>query len=204
GMTALAPDVVPTDSLAEPPAAVAPTQTLTEAAAGLSVESATLAARLQHRSIFSLPSLSFGFEYGDPTHAEPGILPTFGVGLAVPIFDRNRGATAQAEAERSRAVAELALARVESRNQINHAARERAAALARVARQRQLVASATRVAGMSLTAYREGESSLPNVLEAQRTARDILSQFIDALADAWTATAELRVLATPVPPAIQP
>ena len=172
---------------------------LSEAAAGLSVESATLAARLQHRSILSLPSLSLGFETGDPTDAEPGILPTFGIGLALPLFDRNRGAIAQAEAERARAVAELTLARVEARNQINHATRERAAALARVARDRQLVASATRVASMSLTAYREGASSLPNVLEAQRTARDVLGQYIDDLAAAWIATAELRVLATPSP-----
>jgi outer membrane protein TolC len=46
---------------------------------------------------------------------------------------------------------------------------------------------------MSLTAYREGESSLPNVLEAERNARDILGQYIDDLADAWIASAALRV-----------
>jgi outer membrane protein TolC len=56
-----------------------------------------------------------------------------------------------------------------------------------------LVASANRVAAMSLTAYREGESSLPNVLEAQRNAREILGQYIDDLADAWIASASLRV-----------
>lgn len=196
GMTADGADVVPTDSLTEPPTAATPAQTLSEAAAGLSVESATLAARFQHRSIFSLPSVSLGFEYGDPTGAEPGILPTFGLGLTLPLFDRNRGAIAQAEAEKARATAELTLARVEARNQINHAARERTAALARVARDRQLVSSATLVASMSLTAYREGQSSLPNVLEAQRTARELLGQFIDDLSAAWIATAELRVLAT--------
>jgi len=46
---------------------------------------------------------------------------------------------------------------------------------------------------MSLTAYREGQSSLPNVLEAQRNARDILGQYVDDLAEAWIASAELRV-----------
>lgn len=196
GMTVEGADVAPSDSLTEPPPAPLPAQTLSEAAAGLSVESATLAARFQHRSIFSQPSVSLGFEYGDPSGSEPGILPTFGVGLALPLFDRNRGAIAQAEAERARAVAELTLARVEARNQINHATRERTAALARVARDRQLVTSATLVASMSLTAYREGQSSLPNVLEAQRTAREVLGQYIDDLAAAWIATAELRVLAT--------
>jgi outer membrane protein TolC len=46
---------------------------------------------------------------------------------------------------------------------------------------------------MSLTAYREGQSSLPNVLEAQRNARDVLGQYIDDLAAAWIASASLRV-----------
>src|SRR5262249_48344732 len=101
------------------------------------------------------------------------------------------------------AVAELTLAQVEARNQINHATRERTAALARVARDRLLVASANQVAAMALTAYREGAQALPNVLEAQRTAREVLGQYIDDLASAWIATAELRVLATP-PAGFQP
>jgi len=201
GMTESGPVVVPTDSLVAPPEAATPGQTLPVAAAGLSVESATLAARLQHRSLFAFPSLSVGVEYGDPTHSEPGILPTFGVGIALPLFDRNRGAIAQAEAERVRALAELTLAQVEARNEINHAMRERAAALARVGRDRQLITSADRVSSMALTAYREGAAALPTVLEAQRTARDVLAQYIDDLASAWVATAELRALAiTPSTP----
>ena len=48
---------------------------------------------------------------------------------------------------------------------------------------------------MSLTAYREGAATLANVLEARRSARDVLAQYIDDLANAWVATAELRVLA---------
>jgi len=182
-----------TDSLAAPPAAAMPGQTLSETAAAMSLESATLAARLQHRSIFSTPSISLGFENHDP--GQPGILPTFGLGLALPLFDRNRGAIAQAEAERARAAAELTLAQVEARNQVAHALRERENALSRAARDQRLVVSANRVAAMSLTAYREGAASLPNVLEAQRNARDVLAQYIDDLSNAWIATAELRVLA---------
>ena len=37
-------------------------------------------------------------------------------------------------------------------------------------------------------------SRLPNVLEAQRNARDVLAQYVADLADAWIATAGLRVL----------
>ena len=50
---------------------------------------------------------------------------------------------------------------------------------------------------MALTAYREGASGLANVLEAQRAAREVLREYIDDLAAAWVATAELRVFSTP-------
>jgi hypothetical protein len=76
--------------------------------------------------------------------------------------------------------------------------------LARTERDQRLVVSANRVAAMSLTAYREGAASLPNVLEAQRNARDVLAQYIQDLANAWIATAELRVLALVPSPSNQP
>jgi cobalt-zinc-cadmium efflux system outer membrane protein len=186
-------EVAATDSLVMPPAASAPaSRTLSEIAATLSLSSATLAAQVQHRSIFSAPSLTVGFDQGDPT--QPGLLPTFGLGISLPFLNRNRGQIAVAEAEKVKAQAELVQAQVEARNEIAHATRERENALAKVARDRQLIASADIVASMSLVAYREGAASLPNVLEAQRSARDVRGQYIDDLAAAWIATAELRVL----------
>ena len=196
-------EITATDSLDSPPAAPAvAATTLDEAAAGLSLESATLSARLQHRYLWSTPSISLGVEQRDPD--QPGLLPMFGIGIALPLFDRNRGGIAQAEAERTRAAAELALAQVEARSQIAHATRLRENALARAERDRALVTSANRVAGMALTAYREGASTLASVLEAQRSARDVLGQYIDDQTSAWIATAELRVLAlTPITPPAQ-
>ncbi|HXT17648.1 MAG TPA: TolC family protein [Gemmatimonadaceae bacterium] len=193
-----------TDSLATPPVPATTGQvTLNESAASLSLESAQLSERLQRRSVWSQFSITGGIETGGDPEAEPGILPTFGIGIGLPLFDRNRGPIAQAQAERIRAQAELTLAQVEARNQIAHAIRERSNALARVERDRQLVTSAERVAQMSITAYREGAQSLPNVLQAQRSARDVISQYIDDLAAAWIATAELRIFSltstTPLP-----
>jgi cobalt-zinc-cadmium efflux system outer membrane protein len=185
-------EITVVDSLGAPPPAPAPGTTLAESAANVALQSAEAGVRLQHRSIWSLPTLSFGFETDDPD--APGILPTFGIGIALPIFDRNRGAIAQAEAERARAAAELALARVDARNQIAHAARARQIALDKATRDRGLIASAERVASMSLTAYREGAATLASILEARRAARDLLAQFVDDLATAWIATAELRPL----------
>jgi len=193
GMTSERLEVAATDSLGSPSDAAVPGKTLSEIAAGLSVESTTAAARLQRRAVWAQPSISFGFETGDPD--QRGVLPTFGVGIGLPLFDRNRGAIAQADAERARAVAEAALTQVEARNQIAHSIREREIALARVERDRLLITSANRVETMSLTAYREGAQTLVNVLEARRAAREVLAQYVDDLASAWIATAELRILA---------
>jgi cobalt-zinc-cadmium efflux system outer membrane protein len=193
GMKSERVELQATDSLvAAPEAMTLPAVTLSEAAASQALASATLSAQLQRRSIWTTPSLSIGFEHGDPD--QPGILPTFGIGIALPLFDRNRGGIAQADAERARAAAELTLAQVEARNQIAHATRERENAVARVERDRQVVQSANRVAAMSLTAYREGAASLTNVIEAVRSSREVLAQYITDLAAAWIATAELRAL----------
>ena len=73
------------------------------------------------------------------------------------------------------------------------ARRELAAATARVARDRQLVETANRVARLSLQAYVEGQYPLTTVLEAQRNARDTLSELIDDLDAANTAAAALRL-----------
>ena len=83
---------------------------------------------------------------------------------------------------------------MQSHTEIARTRRELAIALSKLQRDRVLVAAANRVAAMSLTAYREGAASLPNVLEAQRNAREVLAQYVDDLADAWIFAAELRVL----------
>ena len=196
GLIATQPDIVPTDSLGVPAGAdgdgnVPVTATLEVAAAQQTLNSAQLATTLQRRSVWSALNLIAGFDWGDAT--DPGPLPNVGVSIPLPLFSRGRGAILQAEAELRRARAELALAQAEGAARIARARRERDIAMAKVGRDRVLLASANRVASMSLTAYREGQSSLPNVLEAQRNARDILGQYIDDLAAAWIAAASFRV-----------
>jgi cobalt-zinc-cadmium efflux system outer membrane protein len=196
GLVASQLEIDPTDSLGLPPrdsvvAAVPIASTLEVAAAQQTLTSAQLGTTLQRRSVWGALSIIGGFDWGDPTN--PGLLPVLGISVPVPLFSRSRGAILQAEAELQRARAELALAQAEGTARIARSRREREIALAKVTRDRVLLASAARVASMSLTAYREGESSLPNVLEAQRNARDILGQYIDDLAAAWIATAALRV-----------
>ena len=196
GVVAGEPLIVPTDSLGMPPNTDGDTNptlssTLEVAAAEQSVTAAQLNARLQRRSVWGAPAVIAGIDWGDPSN--PGLLPNVGLSLPLPLFSRGRGPIMQAEAELLRARAGLALARAEGAARIARARRERDVALLKVGRDRVLLASANRVASMSLTAYREGESALPNVLEAQRNAREILGQYIDDLAQAWIATAALRV-----------
>ncbi len=185
-----------TDSLTEPPVDAAATQAgaaLPVAAAEAALQSALLGTKLQRRSVWSGAGFMLGVDAGDPGGTGNSLLPTFGITVPLPFLDRNRGAIAQADAERLRAEFELALARVEAQSQLAHATRERLNAIGRIARDRVTVAAASQVASMSLTAYREGAMALPNVLEAQRTAREVLAQYVDDLAAAWIAAAELRL-----------
>jgi cobalt-zinc-cadmium efflux system outer membrane protein len=196
GMPATGTPLVLADSLVPPPLdstyAFVGTP-LSIAAASASLIAAELGLRLQRRSVLGSPSLLAGFETRDPSGSEAGILPTVGISFPIPLLNRNGGPIAQARAERARAGAELELARLESTARIARAARERAVAIARFGRDQTLLASANRVAAMSLTAYRAGAVSLPNVFEAQRNAREVLAQYIDDVAAAWIAGSTLRV-----------
>lgn len=170
------------------------------AAADASLQAAELAVTRERRSVIGLPSLVVGVEFGDPSGGEPGYLPLIGFSIPLPLFNRNQGAIALAVAERDRARAELSLARLAASQRIAEAYRERELLRARILRDQELVVRAQRVAAKSLTAYREGASALPAVLEARRTAREVLGQYIDDIAALLTLQAELGVLTQQVPP----
>lgn len=178
----------PADSAPAPTARV----TLPVLAAAASLGAAQQALRLERRSLFGVPSLQLGMENSDP--AQPGLLPTVGLALSLPLLDRRRGPIALASAGVDRAEAELALAQRESDAGLARARRERTAALARVHRDEQLVTGALRVSQLALVAYREGAAALPSVLEAARNAREALSRYLDDVAAALTADASLRWL----------
>jgi cobalt-zinc-cadmium efflux system outer membrane protein len=167
--------------------------TLLVAAAEASARSAEAAFAFARRSIFATPSLMLGFDSHDPTGAETGLLPTFGVTLTLPLLNWNGGEIALAAAGRDRARTELEVTRRESDAAIARARRELAVSAQKALRDRGLVESANRVAAMSLTAYAEGAVALPSVLEAQRQAREALALLIDDLAAATTAAAAVRL-----------
>lgn len=159
-----------------------------------SVLSAERSLKAERRSVFGSPALMAGIEAHDPEGTEKGILPTFGITLPLPFLNRNRPAIMTASAELARARAELAITRVEYDASLLHLRRRRATAYNRVIQDRALLASANRVASMSVRAYREGAVPIASVFEAQRSARDVLRQYVDDLADVWISDAILRVL----------
>ncbi|HEX7978782.1 MAG TPA: TolC family protein [Gemmatimonadaceae bacterium] len=179
----------------------APGLTPSIAAAEASVQAAELSVLRERRNVFAWPALSFGVEFHDPTGSENGILPLVGLALPLPIFNRNQGPIAEAEAERRRARAQLATVRLEARQRLVEGLREREALRVQIRRDLALIGSAQRVATRSLTAYREGASALPAVLEARRSAREVLGQYIEDVAALLTVNTELRALTQTVSPA---
>jgi len=172
------------------------------AAAEANLLATELAITRERRSVFGITSFQVGIEWHDPTvdPVDNEKLWVLGLSIPLPLFNQNQGAIALAYAERDRARAELTAARLTARQRLVEAFKELASLRARVARDQELVVRADRVASKSLEAYREGASALPAVLEARRTAREVLGQYIDDLTALITLQAELRVLTQTVPP----
>jgi cobalt-zinc-cadmium efflux system outer membrane protein len=164
------------------------------AAAEEDLQQADQALTLEKRLLFGAPSLTIGWESRDPTGQETGTLPTVGIALPLPLFNQNRGTILLAQSQRDRAEAALTLARQEGAQQAARARRELTLARDRLARSQRLVTAANTVERLSLVAYREGASSLANVLEAQKIARETLSQYVDDVATARNAAGIVRLL----------
>jgi outer membrane protein, heavy metal efflux system len=153
---------------------------------------------LARRSVLAQPALQAGLEGGDPQ--QRFLLPTVGLSLPFPLFNHGGGEIALARATRDRAAAELDVARRESAARTAEARRALTVALTRAERDRDLLVLAGRVVARSLTAFAEGAIALPSVLEAQRSARDALGQYVDDLAAANTASAAVRLFTLAAPP----
>ncbi len=185
------------DALDEMSSGVAANRTLLVNAAEQELRAADLEVQFERRRLLAAPSLSLGFESHDPG-GQTGALPTIGIALPLPIFNRNRASILAAQAVQSRRAALLATTRLEVNATIAQARRASIVARARAERSARLVTGADNIAALSLLAYREGASTLLNVLEAQRTSRTTLAQYIDDLASARNAAGLVRLLSLTV------
>ena len=180
-----------------PPANLEQGEPLLVAAARRSVEAHTFAVAAERRRIYGAPSISIGVEAGMP--GSTGLLPTIGVSLPVPLLTRNRAEVALATIQRDRAVAALDIARRDAAAALATVLRSRDLASLRVTQTRDVLASAERIASLTLIAYREGEVALSFVLEATRRARDLRDDYITALSDQVSSDAGVTLYSILVP-----
>ena len=180
------------------PAAAAPVAAPVAAPAVVAASAALAAAQqtltFQRRSVVGLPAIQLGAEGRDPTDSEKGVLPTFGIVLPLPLFNRNGGAIATAHAEVTRAQADLAIARLDAAAQLARAYRMLSATEGRITRDSTVLAAATRNVTMTERAYAEGEMAIGDVLEARRAQHDAQAQYVTDLVAANVGAALVRVL----------
>jgi len=187
------------DSLAAPSIRIAPavadvTATPTVAAASAAVTSAQQTLIFQRRSVFGVPSIQFGADAKDPSGAEKGLLPTVGVALPIPFFNRNGGAIEAAHADVTRAKAELAIARLNAATELARAYRTQSVAESRIGRDRTIMDAATRNVSMAERAFTAGEMAIGDILETRRAQHDAQAQYVTDLVAANVASALVRVL----------
>jgi cobalt-zinc-cadmium efflux system outer membrane protein len=186
----------PTDSLRPPgsvPTLVAGLPFLTRAA-DADLDAARFGALGARRARFGGFSVLTGVEFGDPSGSEPGILPIVGVSLPLPLWNRQRGQVALAEAAEASARASRDRLLLASAATVARTHRTYLVAMQQLDQDRDLLETASRLEAMAALAYREGEATLVEVLATQQQAREIRALHLQHLADAGVAAATLRWL----------
>jgi cobalt-zinc-cadmium efflux system outer membrane protein len=191
--------VVLSDSLDAPSRSVARTTPVPGAAPTVAAARAALTAAqqtlvFQRRSVAGVPAVQFGADARDAPGGQKGLLPTVGLVLPLPLFNRNGGAIEAAHAEVTRAQADLTIARLEASAQLARAYRTLTVADARISRDRTILDAATHNVSMTERAYTEGEMAIGDVLEARRAQHDAQSQYVTDLVAANVGAALVRVL----------
>ncbi|HPF61446.1 MAG TPA: TolC family protein [Gemmatimonadales bacterium] len=151
----------------------------------------TLAAR---RTRFGGIAALTGIEFGDPSGSEPGILPVVGVSLPLPLWNRQRGQVALADAAEAAARATRDRLLLASAATVARTRRAYQVASAQLEQDGELLETAARLESMADLAYREGEATLVEVLATRQQAREIRALHLQHQADASVAAATLRWL----------
>jgi cobalt-zinc-cadmium efflux system outer membrane protein len=118
------------------------------------------------------------------------------VSVALPLFDRNRGAIHAAEAARRKAADETASLHAQI-----HEDAENAVATWKNSKQRldlydqDILSGAKESLDISEHAYQQGRGSLLDYLDAEASYRETEAAYLDAVADAMVAAIQLRFVA---------
>ncbi len=115
-----------------------------------------------------------------------------GVAMPFPIFNRNDGARQRARGEANEARALRDAARVGVRADAVAALHAYEAVRALAVQARSFAARGQEVATIARTSYREGQSTLVELLDAERAAADAMTAHLRWAADAWLSRLELE------------
>ena len=137
------------------------------------------------------PSFSVGGVFNAPDEFRAGA--SVGIGLAVPLFNRNQGEIAESVASTS----QLRAHRDATRRTVENAV---FAAISRIDAQRQqvdtyktsILPAATELATLAEESYKAGRSPVLAFLDAQRSLRDVRREYLQVLLDFQSAVADLE------------
>lgn len=122
----------------------------------------------------------------------------FTLGVRVPLWNRNQGEIARAEAARGVSAAEAARARIELVTELRGRLKELQVAGDQVTLlDREILPAATRSLALVRLSFEEGETSLLDLLDAQRTLRDTQREAAEAHLALALALGEVQKLAGP-------
>ncbi len=133
-----------------------------------------------------------------PRYSDPGSETTMdiGIGVEVPLFDRNQGAIRAALAERRVAAANLQSVQLQILNEISEAwAAYESARIATIRYRDNLIPKADRTLDLTRQAYERGKADYLRLLDAQQVVVESRIASIDALRRLHEAAALLRELA---------
>ena len=198
---------LPADPPAVPDAAQLETKALEESFAVRAAQARVHAAELagERAEAEGIPDLTVSAGYGQSI--EPlAALWTVGLGVPLPLFDRNQGGIAEAQALRARAEAEVAAAEAVIRAELREASALYAGAVANLRAIRDTVAPlADEAYRRTEIGYAEGRLDYLSLLEARRARMEASAAELEALLDAWLAVVRIESLVGPLTPSeVQP
>ena len=110
------------------------------------------------------------------------------VGISVPLWNRNQGGVAAAEAELRRAHAEVTRVELSLRSRLAEVFEEYSTTATRVRAFRdEIVPRAQESHRLFMNRYQEMAAAYPQVLISQRTLFQVSEQYLEALATSWKA-----------------
>ncbi|MEO8313308.1 MAG: TolC family protein [Pseudomonadota bacterium] len=165
-------------------------------AAAAAVELADRRLSVERRRVLPTPSVSAGLRRFNGTDDTAWV---FGVSVAVPLFDRNRGGVDAAKGERSAAQAREASARLEGEAQLGATVLRLRASERRVAAALEAERASREAYELARTAYEAGRIALIEMLTTRRAWTDAQLALVDARVARVTTTALLARLGGRIP-----